>query len=84
MAYVITAPCQSVKDAACVEVCPVECIHSNDTQVMYFIDPEECIDCGLCTTVCPVNAIFFEEDVPQEWHEYIAINAAYFARPARA
>ena len=48
MAHVITEPCKGVKDAACVEVCPTDCIHSDDSQSMYFIDPEECIDCGAC------------------------------------
>ncbi len=77
MTYVITEPCKGVKDASCVEVCPVDCI-SDDDQDMYFIDPDECIDCGACVSVCPVNAIFYEEDVPEEWQQYLAINAAYF------
>ena len=79
MTYVITAPCLGVKDAACVEACPVECIHSDDSQDMFFINPDDCIDCGACVSACPVNAIYYEEDVPQEWHKYLAINAAYFA-----
>jgi len=78
--YVITEPCKGVKDASCVEVCPVDCIHSDDDQDMYFIDPEECIDCGACESVCPVNAIYYEEDTPEEWKEYIAINANYFKK----
>ena len=47
---------------------------------MYFIDPDECIDCGACEPVCPVNAIFPEDDVPDEWKHYIAINADYFKK----
>jgi len=58
----------------------VDCIHSDDDQDMYFIDPEECIDCGACESVCPVNAIYYEEDTPEEWKEYIAINANYFKK----
>ena len=57
LAYVITKPCLSYKDASCVEVCPCDCIHSYGGQAMYFIDPDECIDCGACVSVCPVEAI---------------------------
>ena len=45
---------------------------------MLYIDPEECIDCGVCEPECPVEAIFMEEDVPEEWEEFIDINAEYF------
>ena len=59
MAYVITQPCIGTKDASCVEVCPVDCIHSRDDAEQYFINPDECIDCGVCAEVCPVEAITF-------------------------
>ncbi len=78
--YIITEPCKGVKDASCVEVCPVDCIHTDDEADMYFIDPDECIDCGACESVCPVNAIFYEEDTPEEWKEYLQINADYFKK----
>ena len=80
MAYVIAEPCVDVKDKACVDVCPVECIHPKDGEgeKMLYIDPDECIDCGACEPECPVEAIFAEEDVPEEWHKYIEINANYF------
>jgi len=55
MAYVIAAPCIDVKDKACVEVCPVDCIYEGPTQL--FIHPDECIDCGACEPVCPVNSV---------------------------
>jgi len=48
---------------------------------MLFIDPETCIDCGLCVDECPVKAIFPEEDLPDEWQEYIQTNADYYAKP---
>ena len=64
MAYVIAQPCIGVKDNSCVEVCPVDCIHSTDDADQYFINPDECIDCGVCAEVCPVEAIFFEDDLP--------------------
>ena len=47
---------------------------------MYFIDPDECIDCGACESVCPVNAIYYEEDTPEEWKEYLTINANFFKK----
>jgi len=72
MPHVICEPCIGVKDASCVEVCPVECIHEADDQ--FYIHPEECIDCGACVPACPVSAIFPEEDVPKEWQSFIARN----------
>jgi NAD-dependent dihydropyrimidine dehydrogenase PreA subunit len=78
MAYVIVQPCIGVKDASCVEVCPVDCIHTDDASQMYFIDPDECIDCGACVDPCPVDAIFPEDEVPEQWRDFIKINADYF------
>ncbi len=78
MTYVITEPCIDVKDAACVNVCPVDCIHTDESQPMFYIDPEECIDCAACEPVCPVSAIFHEYTVPANWHTYIGKNAGYF------
>ncbi len=80
MAYVITQPCIGVKDASCVEVCPVDCIHSTDADEQYFIDPDECIDCGVCAEVCPVEAIFFEDDVPEQWQRFILLNKEYYKK----
>jgi NAD-dependent dihydropyrimidine dehydrogenase PreA subunit len=79
MTYVITEPCIGVKDASCVDVCPVDCIHATDDDAMYFIDPDECIDCGACEPECPVTAIFAEDAVPDQWTNFIQINADYFA-----
>lgn len=76
MAFVIAEPCIDTKDAACVEVCPVDCIHEGEDQ--YYIDPEECIDCGACEPECPVEAIFPEDEVPEEWQSYIEKNANFF------
>ena len=80
MAYIIAEPCVDVKDKSCVDVCPVDCIHPKDGEGvnMLYIDPDECIDCGACEPECPVEAIFAEEDTPEEWHKYIEINADYF------
>lgn len=79
--YVITAACIGVKDGACVEVCPVDCIFSNDRAPQYYINPIECIDCGSCEPVCPVQAIYQDSEVPAELHPYIALNAAFFEDP---
>jgi NAD-dependent dihydropyrimidine dehydrogenase PreA subunit len=78
--YVIAQPCIGVKDNSCVEVCPVDCIHSTDEADQYYINPDECIDCGVCAEVCPVEAIFFEDDLPEQWAEFKPKNAAFFAQ----
>ncbi len=77
MTYVITEPCIGVKDASCVEVCPVDCIYEGET--MYYIHPDECIECAACEPECPVEAIFAEEDVPPDQKKYTQINADFFA-----
>ena len=79
MPYVITEACIGVKDRACVDVCPVDCIYEGDKQL--FIHPDECIDCGACEPECPVTAICPEEDVPQPLRPYIALNAEVFKGP---
>jgi ferredoxin len=84
MAFVICQPCIGTKDTACVDACPVDCIHPRSDEAdfvdarMLYIDPQECIDCGACVPECPVNAIFPEEEVPERWHEYIAINRDWY------
>ena len=79
MTHIITEPCIGVKDTACVDVCPVDCIYgkSDDWEQLY-IHPEECIDCGLCIDACPVQAIFPAEEVPEKWKEFIAKNYEKF------
>ena len=84
MTYVITEPCVNVKDASCVDVCPVDCIHPTESEAdfaevnMLYINPDECIDCGACEPACPVNAIYEESAVPEQWRQYIKINADFF------
>jgi ferredoxin len=83
-AYVIAAPCLGVKDAACVDVCPVDCIHPTKTetdfkkQKMLYINPVACIDCGACVPICPVKAVFPLDDLPKKWAQYAPINANYY------
>src|SRR3954471_21306048 len=76
MAYVIAAPCIDVKDRACVDECPVDCIYEGPR--MLYIQPDECVDCDACVPVCPVTAIFSEDDLPAEWKQIAQVNAEYF------
>ena len=73
MAFVVTEPCIKCKYTDCVSVCPVACFKEGANMVV--IDPDECIDCGVCVDECPVTAIFPEEEVPEKWNDYIALNA---------
>ena len=79
MTYTITAPCLDVQDQACVEVCPVDCIHFDEGKDrMLYINPDECIDCGACEPACPVTAIFAEDDVPGDQDAYKEINVLWY------
>ena len=96
MPYIIAEPCVSTCDTACVDDCPVDSIHGpydkegagaevhkdgfNPDGVQLYIDPDECIDCGACEPECPVEAIFDEDDTPDEWKKYIKINYDFFGR----
>ena len=73
MAFVVAQPCQGCKYTDCVVVCPCECFHEGDD--MLYIDPEQCIDCAAYEAECPVNAIYWESDVPAQWKSHIALNA---------
>ena len=82
MTYVIVDPCIDVMDTSCVEVCPVDCIHYDQgVDRMLYIDPDECIDCGACEPVCPVTAIFAEDDCPDDQKHHIELNALWFKDP---
>ena len=73
MACVVTEPCVGCKYTDCVVVCPCDCFYGDEKQL--YIDPESCIDCDTCVPECPVEAIFYEENVPEKWREYVALNA---------
>ena len=82
MTYVITEPCIDVLDLSCVEVCPVDCIHYGEgADRKLYIDPDECIDCGACEPVCPVTAIYAEDDVPDNMKEYTQLDARWYKEP---
>jgi NAD-dependent dihydropyrimidine dehydrogenase PreA subunit len=76
LTYVITEPCIGTKDQSCVEVCPVDCIY--DAGDHFMINPEECIDCGACEPECPVEAIYPEDEVPDDMESYTTKAADYF------
>ncbi len=73
MTYVVAENCIKCKFTDCVEVCPVDCFHEGPNYLV--IDPEECIDCNLCVSECPAEAIFPEDDVPDNQRQFIALNA---------
>ena len=73
MPYVITDACIDVKDKTCLEACPVDCIYEGGRTL--YIQPAECIDCGLCETVCPVAAIHADDRLPEELKPWLAVNA---------
>ncbi|MBC2864985.1 ferredoxin [Streptomyces mexicanus] len=77
MTYVITQGCIDVRDRACVDECPVDCIYAGSR--MLYIHPDECVDCGACEPVCPVEAIFYEDDLPSDQAAYLKVNAEVFA-----
>ncbi len=85
MPYVIAEPCIGVKDTACVDACPVDVIHPRRDEAAFaaaeqlYIFPDDCIDCGACVLVCPVSAIFLDEDLPSKWVHFAKVNADWFA-----
>jgi len=86
VAYIICEPCIGTKDSACVDVCPVDCIHPKkdeagyDASEMLYIHPDECIDCGACVPACPVEAIFALDETPEQWTRFIPLNAQYYQK----
>jgi NAD-dependent dihydropyrimidine dehydrogenase PreA subunit len=92
MTYIITEKCDGVCDTSCVEVCPVDCIYPADGYTLdnadkekmraaneqLYINPEECIDCGACEPECPVEAIYAEDEVPDEFKNAIKMNYERF------
>ena len=76
--YVITDPCLDVKDKSCIEVCPVDCIHTDVEDRICYIDPDVCTQCNACLPACPVGAIFTEDDIPGAARPYLEVNALWF------
>jgi NAD-dependent dihydropyrimidine dehydrogenase PreA subunit len=92
MSYVIAEPCVATCDTACVDVCPIDCIHgplpraelaalppeARKPGLQMYIDPDDCIDCGCCVGACPVEAIFHEDELPAQWAGYAELNRGFF------
>lgn len=78
MTFLVTESCIKCKYTDCVEVCPVDCFHEGPN--MLVIDPEECIDCAMCETECPVEAIVCEDDLPEDQHDFLEINERLSAK----
>ena len=76
MPYVIAGPCIDIMDKSCVEECPVDCIYEGDRKL--YINPRECIDCGACEPVCPVEAISQDRRVADEDEAFVEDNRAFF------
>jgi NAD-dependent dihydropyrimidine dehydrogenase PreA subunit len=76
MPYVIAAACIDVMDKSCIEECPVDCIYEGDRKL--YVNPKECIDCGACEPVCPVEAITQDRHVPEEFTDFIEDNRRFF------
>ena len=76
MTFVISLPCVDMKDHACVDECPVDCIYEGDRSL--YIHPDERVDWGACEPVCPVEAIYYEDDVPEQWAECYTANVDFF------
>lgn len=73
MTFVVTENCIKCKFTDCVDVCPVDCFHEGPN--MLVIDPDECIDCTLCEPECPANAIFSEDELPEDQRDFLDLNA---------
>jgi ferredoxin len=76
MAYIITEPCIDVKDGDCTQACPVDCIYEGGR--MFYIQPDECINCGLCLSICPVDAIVWDGEITPDMQRFEAINRDFF------
>jgi NAD-dependent dihydropyrimidine dehydrogenase PreA subunit len=79
MTYVIGAQCIDILDKSCIEVCPVDCIYLGDRKM--YIQPDECIDCGACEAVCPIEAIKYKDSVTAENQPFIVDNEEFFSKP---
>lgn len=76
MPYVVTGACIGVLDRACTKVCPVDCIYEGGK--MMYINADECVDCGACEPACPTEAIYYEDDLPDELAVFREAGAAFF------
>ncbi len=78
MTFVVTEQCIRCKYTDCVEVCPVDCFYEGPNFLV--INPDECIDCALCIPECPVNAIYSEDDLPEQYQSFLPLNKELAAK----
>ena len=76
MTYIVTERCVNSRYTECVADCPVDCFYEIADPHMLIINPDECIDCDACVALCPVNAIYPEAEVPDEFEDWIDTNDA--------
>ena len=76
MTYIVTERCVNSRYTECVADCPVDCFYELENPHMLIINPDECIDCDACVALCPVNAIYPEAEVPDEFEEWVDKNDA--------
>ncbi len=74
MTYIVTERCVGSRYTECVADCPVDCFYELQDPAMLIINPDECIDCDACVALCPVNAIYPESEVPDEYQEWLEKN----------
>lgn len=72
MTFVVSDSCIKCKYTDCVEVCPVDCFYEGPNFLV--INPDECIDCALCEPECPVDAIFSEDELPEDQQAFLELN----------
>ena len=72
MTFIVGENCINCKYGDCIEVCPVDCFYEGEN--MLVINPDECIDCALCEPECPAEAIFSEDEIPEEQKAFLKLN----------
>ncbi len=82
MTYVISSACVDVMDKSCVQECPVDCIYEGARSL--YINPDECVDCGACKSICRMDAIYYETDLPDDQQQHLADNDAFSVQLCRA
>ena len=76
MTYVIGSACVDVMDKSCVQDCPADCIYEGARSL--YINPDECVDCGACKSICRMDAIYYETDLPEDQMQHLSDNSAFF------
>ncbi len=76
MTYIVTERCVDSRYTECVADCPVDCFYEIADPHMLIINPDECIDCDACVPLCPINAIYPEDELPEEYEEWADVNSA--------